>query len=128
MRGKESDKVSAVEVTRHFPLVMRGKESDKVSAVEVTRHFPLVLLVQLMLKERQRLEKLRRECDRKGTVGNWQQRKLRNCIFRGQHYNEILIKLGGLLRGKILELNLGRAAWPTGSAERIFWYQLNVED
>ena len=77
------------------------RESDKVTAVEVTRHYPLVLLVKIMLKTRQRVEKLRSGCDRKRTVGNLQQWKLRNCTFGGQQYDEILVKLGGgLLRGR----------------------------
>jgi hypothetical protein len=69
------------------------RQSDKVTAVEFTRHIRLVLLLKLMLKARQRVGKLRKERDRKRTVGNLQQGKLRNCIFGGQQYDRILIKL-----------------------------------
>jgi hypothetical protein len=76
--------------------------------VEVTRHCPLVLLVKIVLETRQRVEKLRRKCDRKGTVGHLQQEKLSNCVFGVQHYDEILITLGGLHRGEKYGVNFGQ--------------------
>ena len=75
-----------------------ARHSDKITVVEVTRHCPLVLLVKIMLETRQIVEKLRRKRDRKGTVGHLQQGKLGNCVFGGQHYDEILIKSRGLHR------------------------------
>jgi hypothetical protein len=47
-----------------------------------------------MLKVRQRIEKLRRECIRKGTVGSLQQGKLRNRLFGGQLYDLNFDKVG----------------------------------
>jgi hypothetical protein len=68
-------------------ITTNARESDKDTAVEVTRHSPLVFLVKLMLKARKRAEKLRKGSERKGAVGNLPQGKLRNSTFGEQHYN-----------------------------------------